>query len=122
MKQEIPGQQFGWGEGSVALSADGRKRFLALGADDFGQPNSIYTQFSSPAPQLNLAPAGLELALSWTFPSTNFVLQQSSDLMSTVWDWVTNKPVLNLNNLQNEVLLPLPNANRFYRLATPLKD
>jgi hypothetical protein len=47
----------------------------------------------------------------------NFVLQQSADLSS--WSVVTNQPVLNLTNLQNEVILPPPDSNVFYRLKTP---
>ena len=39
--------------------------------------------------------------LSWVVPSTKYVLQQSFDLIS--WTTVTNTPVLNLTNLQNEV-------------------
>ncbi len=48
---------------------------------------------------------------------TNFVLQESPDLSG--WSAVTNTPVLNLNNLQNEVTLSSTNIARFYRLKTP---
>ncbi|MDD5141364.1 MAG: hypothetical protein PHY43_14030 [Verrucomicrobiales bacterium] len=44
-------------------------------------------------------------------------MQQSSDLTS--WADVTNAPVLNLTNLQNEVLLSPSNSSSFYRLKTP---
>jgi hypothetical protein len=50
-------------------------------------------------------------------PSTDFVMQQSSDLGS--WMDMTNKPVLNLTNLQNEVILSPTGSNVFYRLKTP---
>ena len=50
-------------------------------------------------------------------PSTNFVLQQSADLLS--WTDVTNPPVLNLTNLQNQVTLPPSGSSGFYRLKTP---
>jgi hypothetical protein len=35
------------------------------------------------------------------------------------WTDVTNPPTLNLTNLQNQVALPLPAGNVFYRLKTP---
>jgi hypothetical protein len=44
-------------------------------------------------------------------------MQQSSDLGS--WTDVTNPPVLNLTNLQNEVTLPMHAGSGFYRLKTP---
>jgi hypothetical protein len=44
-------------------------------------------------------------------------MQQSADFQS--WADMTNQPVLNLTNLQNEVYLPPPGSNVFYRLKTP---
>jgi photosystem II stability/assembly factor-like uncharacterized protein len=95
---------------SVASSADGC-RFVAAST------NGIYTFQSAPSPQLNLTFSNVNLALSWTIPSTNFVLQQSSDLTS--WADVTNAPALNLTNLQNQVMLSPSNSIGFYRLKTP---
>jgi hypothetical protein len=77
----------------------------------------IYTAQTTPTPQLNLAPTNSNLALSWLVPSTDFVLQQSCDLHN--WSDVTNQPLLNLNNLQNQVMLSPTNSSGFYRLATP---
>jgi hypothetical protein len=68
---------------------------------------------------MNTTPANGNLTLSWIIPSTNFVLEQNLDLTSTNWTDVTNMPVLNLTNLQDEVTLPLTNGSGFYRLATP---
>jgi hypothetical protein len=96
---------------SVAMSADGSK-LVAV-----SRPGGIYTLQTTPAPQLNLATSSSNLALSWIIPSTNFVLQQSSDLTS--WADVTNTPVLNLTNLQNEVILSPTSSSGFYRLKTP---
>jgi hypothetical protein len=76
-----------------------------------------YTAQSVSAPELNLAPLHTNVALSWIIPSTNFVLQQSSDL--TAWVDVTNKPALNITNLQNEVTISPSNSSSFYRLKTP---
>jgi hypothetical protein len=44
-------------------------------------------------------------------------LEQNSDLTTTNWTDVTNVPVLNFTNLQDEVTLPLLASNCFYRLA-----
>jgi hypothetical protein len=66
---------------------------------------------------LKLAPTNPDLKLSWLVPSTNFVMQQSSDLGS--WMDMTNTPALNLTNLQNEVILSPTGRSCFYRLKTP---
>ncbi len=77
----------------------------------------IWTSQTTPAPSVNLMPTNGNLALSWIVPSTNFVLQQSADLSG--WADLTNQPVLNLTNLQNEVSLPFSGSNVFFRLKTP---
>jgi hypothetical protein len=113
---------------ALASSADGNK--LVVGTEaaysvelpggriiTVGSTASIYTSFSTPSPQLNLTPTNGSFKLSWIIPSTNFVMQQSSDLSS--WSDLTNAPVLNLTNLQNEITLPLSGGNDFYRLKTP---
>jgi len=79
----------------------------------------IYTWYSPPTPRLNLAPSNNSLVLSWLIPSTNFMLQQNSDLSTSNWTLIANPPVLNLTNLQNQVFLTPPASNNFYRLATP---
>ena len=94
----------------TALSADGNKLVAIANGN-------IYIWQSTPAPQLNIKPASGNLTLSWIIPSTNFVMQQSSDLGS--WTDVTNAPVLNLTNLQNEVILSPSSSSGFYRLKTP---
>jgi len=95
---------------SVASSADGSKLFA-------GSANGIYTLQVTPTPQLNIAPTNGAFALSWIIPSTNFVLQQSADLIS--WADLTNTPTLNLTNLQNQISLSHSNSIGFYRLVTP---
>jgi hypothetical protein len=112
--------------GSIACSADGNKLVVATqslttspGGALFFIPGPIYTSFSTPTPSMNITPANGNLMLSWIIPSTNFVLQQNSDLTTTNWTDVTNTPVLNLTNLQNEVILSPPGSNVFYRLKTP---
>ena len=79
--------------------------------------SSIYISQVDPSPQLNLASSGNHLTASWVIPSTNFVMQRSSDFSS--WTDVTNLPVLNLTNLEEEVVLSPTNSSGFYRLKTP---
>jgi photosystem II stability/assembly factor-like uncharacterized protein len=96
----------------IASSADGL-RLVAISA--FGP--GIWIGQYVPSPRLKLTPSSGNIGLSWTIPSTNFVLQQSFDLYN--WSVVTNAPVLNLNNLQNQVALPASNGSAFFRLSTP---
>jgi hypothetical protein len=95
---------------SVASSADGCE--LLAGANQ-----GIYIFQSTPSPQMNLAPSDTNYTLSWLIPSTNFVLQQSPDLIS--WSSVTDILVLNLTNLNYELTFSPSNSSGFYRLATP---
>jgi photosystem II stability/assembly factor-like uncharacterized protein len=98
--------------GGMVYAADGNK--LVLAADN---PGGIYTLQTTPALQMNLTPANGNLKLSWIVPSTDFILQQSSNLAG--WSDVADAPVLNLTNLQNEVVLSPTNSRGFYRLKTP---
>jgi hypothetical protein len=95
----------------VVCSADGGN-LVAISTD-----GKIYTARSIRQPALSLQADWPALTISWTIPSTNFVLQQSADLHS--WADVTNPPVLNLTNLQNQVTLPPSGSSAFYRLKTP---
>lgn len=92
---------------TIASSADGNKLVAASWA------RGIWMAQSTPSPQLEIA-ASNGLAISWIIPSTNFVLQQSSDLSN--WTDVTNTPILNLMNLENQVFPPLTGSQDFYRL------
>ncbi|MGD0209290.1 MAG: hypothetical protein ABSC89_16965 [Verrucomicrobiota bacterium] len=100
----------------IASSADGCKMFALIGG---GLPG-IWTGQIAPASTLNInSSASTGAVLSWLVPSTNFVLQQNSDLSTTNWTDVTDTPVLNLTNLQNQVILSPSGSNVFYRLKTP---
>jgi hypothetical protein len=96
---------------SAASSADGNTLIAAI------HGGGIWISQTVSLPQLNFTPTNGSFKLSWLIPSTNFVMQQSSDLAT--WSNVTNAPVLNLTNLQNEVILPMTNNSGFYRLKTP---
>lgn len=99
----------------VASSADGN---VLAAVDSSGSEPGLWTSQTSTAPNLNVAVRNNNLTLSWIVPSINFLLQQNSDLTTADWTDVTNAPVLNPMNLQEEVTLPLTNNNCFYRLAT----
>ena len=100
---------------SVALSADGSRLISASLTET--TPGTIWVSQTTPTPKLNLTPSSNNLIFSWIIPSTNFVMQQSSNLTS--WEDLTIAPVLNLTNLQNQVILSPSNSIGFYRLATP---
>ena len=96
----------------AAMSADGNELIATIGGPS--TTGGIYVSQTTPAPQLNLSASGNSTEISWLIPSLNFSLEQSPDLSS--WTDVTNQPVLNLTNLQNQVVLPPPAGNSFFRL------
>ena len=108
---------------SVASSADGcilvaaDAGILSTNVPDATVGGGIWIARTTPVPQMNIIPINGNFTLSWVMPSTNFVMQQSSDLGS--WMDMTNKPVLNLTNLQNAVMLSPSSSRGFYRLKTP---
>jgi hypothetical protein len=102
-----PSELWWW---SVASSADGSKLVATV------YNGGIYTWQSSPAPLLRVSPSGTNVVISWAVPSMNFVLQQNSDLNRANWTDVTTAPTV--TNLQNQVVLPAPTGNAFYRLLS----
>jgi hypothetical protein len=80
--------------------------------------HGIWISQTTSSPKLNLTTSSNQLALSWIIPSTNFVLQQSSDLIAANWVTLTNTPALNFTNLNDEVRLSPANASGFFRLVT----
>jgi hypothetical protein len=96
---------------AVASSADGN----SLVAVPYG--GRIYTLQTASPPRLSITPSGSNLTVSWTVPSTNFVLQESADLVA--WTNMTQAPTLNLTNLQYDVGDMPSNCSCFYRLVTP---
>ena len=104
---------------TIVSSADGNKLAVTVYGNRPAAhaTGGIWTSQTTPAPQMNITPTNGNLTLSWIVPSTNFVMQESPDLGS--WADMTNPPVLNLTNLQDEVILPPTNSSGFYRLKTP---
>jgi hypothetical protein len=69
-------------------------------------------------PQLNLSlsPANT-LAFTWISPAAGYHLQANASLGTTNWATLTNAPVT--AGSSNQILLPMPGSNVFYRLAQP---
>jgi hypothetical protein len=101
----------------VACSADGNT-LAAVTGGYFGYPGRVWISQTTPAPVLNISEGNSNVMLSWTIPSTNFILQQSASMSPANWTTVSNLPVVNLTNLQDEVEIPWSAAG-FYRLKTP---
>jgi hypothetical protein len=94
---------------SLASSADGN----LLVAGTFGTGVALSHSTPQPALEIEAPPGGL--ALSWTVPSANFVLQYSP-IWGTGWTDVSAPPVMNLTNLNYEVVVSSTNSAGFYRL------
>jgi hypothetical protein len=95
---------------SVANSDDGNVT-VALATD------GLYISRYHPSARLSAQVASGKMRLSWPGPSSQFVLQESSDL--SAWSDASNSPVLNLTNLDFEISLPFAPGSHFYRLAVP---
>jgi hypothetical protein len=52
--------------------------------------------------------------LCWVVPSTSMVIEESPDLSN--WIVVTNEPVLNDSNLQEQLTIPIGSSNGFFQL------
>ena len=90
----------------VSISANGQVCF-----------DQVFNVSASPVsvPQLRVALAGTNMiVLSWPVSVSPFVLQQSSDLITSNWTIVTNVP--NIVGQQNQVILSPSPGNQFYRL------
>lgn len=97
------------------MSADGCEIVINQTSGSGGLTN--WVGHITPSPQLNIQPQDTNRAISWLVPSTNFVLQQNSDLATTNWVTVSNSPTLNFTNLQYEVAVPDLTNNGFFRLV-----
>jgi photosystem II stability/assembly factor-like uncharacterized protein len=95
---------------SAACSADGNVVFAAPSNGE------IWVRRTIPNPRLNIVPTAPGPLLSWIIPSADFKLQRAADLVAPHWINVTNVPVLNLTNLQNQVTVPWGGKLEIYRL------
>jgi hypothetical protein len=74
----------------------------------------------SPAP-LTISRSEISVVVRWPFPSTGFVLQETTALAgppATLWTDVTSPPAVHVG-LDWTVTIPSPAGNRFFRLRKP---
>jgi len=71
-----------------------------------------------PAPQLNLTVSPTNtLVFTWTSPTNGYLLQANASLLTGNWLTFTNAPLT--VGSSNQIVLPEPASNLFYRLTLP---
>jgi hypothetical protein len=88
--------------------------WYAIGSARNGSKLMITGDASQPAPALTIKQSNGCVVVSWPAEFKSFVLQENSDLASTNWVDVTNSINTVVND--NQVVLPHPVGNDFYRL------
>jgi hypothetical protein len=103
----------------VASSADGNLRAGVTAVAGQAIPSgtgSIWISRMTSAPPLSITLSQSAVLVSWTIPSTDFVLQRTSDLVTGQWSDVSDAPVVDLSTLQKRVSQPLSPERTFFRL------
>ena len=78
--------------------------------------NGAVFRLRAPLPSLSIAFTGSQLVVSWPSWAADLRLQQTSDLATGNWSYLTTAVVT--TNLENQVIVsPSPNGNTFYRLT-----
>jgi hypothetical protein len=121
------------GGGGVSAGTNGASVFSVAGT--VGQPEaggsmtggnfsvsggfwSIVSVVPTPgAPILNIAYSGGSVIVSWPYPSSGFVLQQSSNLSAT--SWAVSSFTIVTNGSSNQVTITSPTGSLFLRLSNP---
>jgi hypothetical protein len=107
---------------AVATSADGAEMVAVVhGGVLYTEQSPLgatpHTMAIAMVPALQIQVANGNVVLSWAAGATNVVLQQSSNIMGTVWGDLPTTPVV--TNGQNQVTLPMSTGNCLYRLKQP---
>jgi uncharacterized repeat protein (TIGR03803 family) len=91
---------------------------VLYGTAQGGGTSSKGTVFSLslPLPQLTITISGTNLALTWSVNAAGFVLQSTTNLVSST-GWNTNLPSPALVSGQNVVTNPISGAQMFFRLS-----
>ncbi len=80
--------------------------------------NVIMTPAAPSAPELNLSLSPTNtLVFTWTSPTNGYVLQANASMETTNWVTLTNTPVT--VGSSNQIVLPAPASNLYYRLSLP---
>lgn len=87
-----------------------------IGGATVNDLGDLFKPASSTSPVLNIGPGGTNTVwISWSSPSTNFVLQNNSDPTTTNWVNVTN--AVGSGGGSNLVVVPSVLGNTFFRLV-----
>lgn len=95
---------------ALACSADGHTLVAAAAS------GGIWMLQTPPSPHLNLSSSNGELNFSWIVPSTNMVLEQSTDIVN--WTTLTNCPSLDLTTLEEQLTIQPTGSGDFFRLVS----
>lgn len=107
----------GWA--SVAMAADGSQiTASAMLVIELGSGGGIYVSKSVLQPALRIDSTAAGSSVSWTIPSTDFRLQQSSSLPATNWADIPDKRTLVLSNLSYQISPPAIGSRSFFRLKS----
>lgn len=107
----------GWA--SVAISADGSQLAASAGLAPLQfVGGGIYISKSLPQPLLSGTRNGTQTFLSWTVPSADFILQQSSNLGGGIWSNLPVQPAFAASNLSYQVSFGSTGSPSFFRLKT----
>ncbi len=86
-----------------------------LDSGDLWQTQITELITSVPSPQLNIAPAGSNVVISWPSSATGYQLQSASSLVPPVaWSSVTQTPSNNGTTIS--VVIPVSGSRQFFRL------
>jgi hypothetical protein len=75
---------------------------------------SLYAEQTEGAPLLSISRTNNAVMVSWSSTTTNWILQQNTDLNST--NWVTAPDAITDNGTLKFIIVNPPAVNRFYRL------
>jgi photosystem II stability/assembly factor-like uncharacterized protein len=95
--------------GGAASSADGNSLIVL-------SSYAMYALKTTPTPTLDFSQMTEGLSLSWTVPSSDFVLQENSEPSATGWTDVTAQPKVDPATEQHKVFVPCAGGARYYRL------
>jgi uncharacterized repeat protein (TIGR03803 family) len=87
------------------------------GTTFFGGSSGVGTvfSFSLPSPELTITPSERNVILSWPSDPPGYILQATTNLVSSVW--ATNLPAPVVINGQNTVTNPISGTQQFFRLS-----
>lgn len=105
-----------YGTYALRIAVTGNYAYVAGVAQGTGQPSLGVYRLDVPAPPLGISTTQTNsVVLTWPAPTIAFAVQQTHDLNSNNWVTLTNTPDLVAS--MNQIVLPAPPQNTFYRLT-----